>query len=146
MNEKYNIIVSLIGGILGYLFGGMDMLLQVFVTILVLDTVSGMFKGYITGTYSSKKFRDGLLKKSGYMFAVILAVQLDKVTGDVGALRSALLLCFVANEATSIIENLGEIGVPFPPQITDAIAILRNKSEEKNSRKNKSNKKDKDIK
>lgn len=130
MSEKYNIIVSIIGGILGYLFGGLDMLLNVFVTILILDTVSGMFKSYVTGRYESKKFRVGIFKKSGYMLAVILAVQLDKLMGDTGALRSALLFCFIANEGTSIIENLGEIGVPFPSPIMNAIAILKQRSEE----------------
>lgn len=129
MNEKYNAIIALVGGILGYLFGGVDMLLKVFVTILILDTVSGMFKGYVTGSYTSKKFRNGLWKKCGYMLAIILTVQLDKITGDIGALRDALLFCFIANEGTSIVENLGEIGVPFPQQVMNAIAVLKKPAE-----------------
>ena len=132
MSEKFNIIISLIGGVLGYLLGGLDVLLNVFVTILVLDTVAGMFKSYVTGTYESKKFRIGIFKKSGYMLAVILAVQLDKLMGNTGALRTALLFCFIANEGTSIIENLGEVGVPFPSPIMNAIAILKQRSEEEN--------------
>lgn len=62
------------------------------------------------------------------MLAIILAVQLDRILGDTGALRGALLFCFIANEATSIVENLGEIGVPMPDAVKNAIAILRNKS------------------
>ena len=66
------------------------------------------------------------------MLAVILAVQLDRLIGDTGALRSALLFCLIANEGTSIVENLGEIGVPFPETIINAIYVLKDKGE-KNS-------------
>lgn len=132
MNEKFNIIFASTGAILGYLFGGLDTLLEVFCIILILDTFTGMFKYYYKGEYQSKLFRKGLWKKCGYMLAVILAVQLDRLMGDTGALRSALLFCLIANEGTSIVENLGEIGVPFPETIINAIYVLKDKGE-KNS-------------
>lgn len=126
MNTKA--ILAGAGAVAGYIFGGLDLLLEAFCIILIADTVSGMIKGFITGTYASRKFRIGLWRKSGYMLAIILAVQLDRILGDTGALRGALLFCFIANEATSIVENLGEIGVPMPDAVKNAIAILRNKS------------------
>ena len=130
LNEESSLLLSLCGGFIGYFLGGSDALLIAFITVLVLDTISGMIKSYANGTYSSKLFRIGLLQKCGYMLAVILSVQLDKLIGDTGALRGALLLCFVANEGTSIIENLGELGITFPTPIMNAIAVLRQKSEE----------------
>ena len=132
MNEIFNIIFAAIGAVIGYLFGGLDTLLEVFCIILILDTFTGMFKYYYKGEYQSKLFRKGLWKKCGYMLAVILAVQLDRLIGDTGALRSALLFCLIANEGTSIVENLGEIGVPFPETIINAIYVLKDKGE-KNS-------------
>ena len=132
MNEKFNIIFASTGAILGYLFGGLDTLLEVFCIILILDTFTGMFKYYYKGEYQSKLFRKGLWKKCGYMLAVILAVQLDRLMGDTGALRSALLFCLIANEGTSIVENLGEIVVQFPETIINAIYVLKDKGE-KNS-------------
>lgn len=130
MHDKLKYIIAALGGVLGYLFGGLDILLEVFAMILIIDTVTGMLKHFALGTYESKKFRQGLIKKSGYMLAIILAVQLDRLMGDTGALRSALLFLLIANEGTSIIENLGEIGVPFPEPIINSIAILRNKSKD----------------
>lgn len=132
MNEKFNIIFAASGAVIGYLFGGLDTLLEVFCIILILDTFTGMFKYYYKGEYQSKLFRKGLWKKCGYMLAVILAVQLDRLIGDTGALRSALLFCLIANEGTSIVENLGQIGVPFPETIINAIYVLKDKGE-KNS-------------
>lgn len=136
MNQKVSYVLATCGGVLGYLFGGLDILLEVFAMILIIDTLTGMLKHYALGTYESKKFRLGLIKKSGYMLAIILAVQLDRLMGDTGTLRSALLFLLVANEGTSIIENLGEIGVPFPQPIINAIAILRNKAESKDDMSN----------
>ena len=132
MNEKFNAIFAASGAVVGYLFGGLDTLLEVFCIILILDTFTGMFKYYYKGEYQSKLFRKGLWKKCGYMLAVILAVQLDRLIGDTGALRSALLFCLIANEGTSIVENLGEIGIPFPETIINAIYVLKDKGE-KNS-------------
>ena len=131
LNEKIGTIITFCGGILGYFFGGLDIFLSTFTVILVIDTFTGMLKSYIIGEYSSKLFRKGLLKKCGYMLAVILAVQLDHITGDTGALRGAMILLSIANEGASIIENLGEIGIDFPEPIVNAIAVLRKKSNDK---------------
>lgn len=128
MNGKFEFVAASAGAICGYLFGGLDITLQVFGMVLIVDTVSGMIKGFSTGTYESKIFRRGLWQKSGYMLAIVLAVQLDKILGNTGALRTALLFCFIANEGTSVIENLGEMGVPIPDPIINAIAVLKNKS------------------
>lgn len=130
LNQKFVAIITFCGGVLGYFFGGLDILLNAFMVTLAIDTLAGMIKSYLNGSYSSKLFRAGLLKKCGYMLAVILAVQLDKLTGNTGALRGAMLLFSVANEGTSIIENLGEIGIPFPEPIVNAIAVLRKKAEQ----------------
>lgn len=129
MDNKIKAVLSMLGGIVGYLFGGLDALLEVFLIILLVDTITGMTKSYYNGTYRSKRFRQGLWQKIGYMFAIILAVQLDKIVGNTGTLRTALLFCFIANESTSIVENLGEMGVPIPPAISQCIAILRDKSD-----------------
>lgn len=43
--------------------------------------------------------------------------------GSNGMFRSILITFLVCNEMISIIENLGQIGVPFPTQIE----VLKNK-------------------
>lgn len=58
MNTK--VVLASAGAVAGYIFGGLDMLLEAFCIILVADTVSGMVKGFMTGTYASRKFRKGL--------------------------------------------------------------------------------------
>lgn len=135
MSNKFNVIITAIGGTVGYFLGGFDILLQVFSTVVVIDIITGMYKGYSTGKYESTIFRKCILKKSGYILALLLVVQLDKLMGDIGMLRSAILFCFIANEATSIVENLGEAGVPMPKVLKNAIKALRNKGENLTSEK-----------
>lgn len=130
MGGKVNILIATVGGAIGYFLGEFDILLKVFATIVVIDILTGMFKGYYSGTYESKIFRQCIIKKSGYLLTLLLVVQLDLLMGDIGALRSAVLFCFIANETTSIIENLGEVGIPIPKAISNTIAVLKNKSEE----------------
>lgn len=129
METKFNIAIATIGAILGHLLGGLDMLLIVFLTILVIDTCTGMIKAWGLREYSSKKFRAGFLKKTGYMIAVLVAVQIDLLLGNTGILRGACLYLFIANEGTSICENLGQMGVKLPPALIQGLEILKNKGE-----------------
>lgn len=127
LDEKARIVIVVLGAIFGYLFGGFDALLGAFMMILIIDTCTGMLKAWLKGEYSSKKFREGFVKKIGYMIAIILAVQIDKLIGNAGTSRTALLFAFSANESASIIENLGLMGVPIPDFLSESIACLKKK-------------------
>ena len=45
-------------------------------------------------------------------------------------IRDAVCIAFIANETISIIENAGLMGVPIPAVITNAIEVLKKKSED----------------
>lgn len=131
LKEKIGIGMGVVMGLLSYLFGGFDPLLSIFATILVIDTTTGMLKAWNLGEYESKKFRSGFIKKSGYLLGVFLAVQIDLLLASNGVLRDTILTFFVANESFSILENLGEMGVSFPPIFTNALKSLKDKEENK---------------
>ena len=61
----------------------------------------------------------------------MLSVLIDRVTGESGAIRTLVIYYFVANEGLSIIENLGEAGVPIPAIIKDSLKALRKESKGK---------------
>lgn len=129
MKDKLSLIVSFVVGAASYLVGGFDTLITVFATIVVVDTATGMLKAWNKGEYQSKKFRSGFTKTVSYLLGVILAVQIDLLLGS-NFLRDATLTFFIINEALSVVENLGELGVTFPQQFTDAIKSLQNKDKE----------------
>jgi toxin secretion/phage lysis holin len=42
-------------------------------------------------------------------------------------IRDAVIIGYIVNEAVSIIENAGLMGVPIPPAIVKAVELLKNK-------------------
>lgn len=128
MREQISLIAGAIMGAVAYFVGGFDPLITVFATILVLDTLTGMLKAWNSGQYESQKFRKGIIHKFSYIIGIILAVQFDLLMGGSGVLRDAVVSFFVANEAMSILENLGDMGVRFPAVFENAIKSLREKN------------------
>lgn len=92
---------------------------------IVLDYISGIIKAYITKQLSSQTGFRGIVKKVAILIIVMLAVLVDRATGETGAVRTLVIYYFVANEGLSIIENLGQAGVPIPQSIKKALKALK---------------------
>jgi toxin secretion/phage lysis holin len=74
----------------------------------------------------SKAGAKGLFKKMAMLVAVLVAYRLDMLAGT-SVLKDGTIIAFIANEAISIIENTGLMGVQWPPLITNAIDLLKKK-------------------
>lgn len=59
---------------------------------------------------------------------VLVGYRLDLVIGT-NYIRDAVIIGFIANEAISIVENAGLMGLPLPAIITKAIDILTKQAE-----------------
>ena len=59
---------------------------------------------------------------------VLIAVRLDLLMGT-NYLRDAVCIAFIANEALSILENAGLMGMPIREVLRQAIDILNGKAE-----------------
>ena len=128
MKEVLQSILAVISTGLIYLLGGFDIALTCLLLAIVLDYISGMFKAFITKQVSSKVGFKGILKKVAILLVVMLAVLVDKVTGETGAIRTLVIYYFVANEGLSILENLGQADVPIPQSIKKALKALKKES------------------
>lgn len=124
-----------LGTFLTFIFGDWDVALQCLVIAVALDYISGLIKAFINKELSSKIGVKGLLKKVGVFIIVALAVLIDKVTGESGMVRTLVIYYFVANEGLSIIENLGEAGLPIPDVIKKALKSLKDQSKGKSNGK-----------
>ena len=125
MKEVINSISSLVITTLIYLLGGMDIALTCLLIAIVLDYVSGIIKAYETKELSSKIGARGIVKKVAILIVIMLAVLVDRTTGESGAIRTLVIYYFVANEGLSIIENLAKAGVPIPKNLRDALKTLK---------------------
>ena len=117
-----------------YLIGGLDVAISCLLIAILLDYISGILKAFITKELSSTIGIKGIIKKIAILLLVMLAVLVDRVTGESGAIRTLVIYYFVANEGLSILENLGEAGIPIPSIIKDSLKAL--KKESKGNKKN----------
>lgn len=125
MKEISNSIIAVICTGLIYLLGGLDVALTCLLITIVLDYVSGLVKAFVTKNLSSKIGVKGIIKKVSILLVVMLAVLIDRVTGETGAIRTLVIYYFVANEGLSILENLGQAGVPIPQSIKKALKVMK---------------------
>ena len=125
MKSLVNFITgTLLTGVV-YLLGGWDIALQTLLIVIVIDYVSGICKAIYNKKLNSKVGIKGIIKKFAYLLTVALAVELDKITGGTGAIRTLVIYFFVANDGISILENLGGMGIPLPKKLTEVLEQLR---------------------
>ena len=116
--------------------------LAVLAAVTCGDYVTGMMSAWASKTLSSKTGLLGLVKKLGYGFAVGAALAVDFVVQTAGATLGLALegvFCFgllvtvwlILNECISILENLGELGVPVPGFLKAITERLKGRAEEK---------------
>lgn len=128
MKEIYNSVIAVICTGLVYLLGGFDVALTCLLVAIVLDYVSGMIRSFIKKDLSSRVGFKGIVKKVSILLIVMLAVLVDRVTGETGAIRTLVIYYFVANEGLSVLENLGQAGVPVLQNIKKALKALKKES------------------
>ena len=134
MKELFCSILAGIGKGLVYLWGGFDVAMQCLLVAIVLDYVSGIIKAFVLKQLSSSIGFKGILKKFGVLVVVALAVLIDRVTGESGAIRTLVIYYFVANEGLSIIENMGLAGLPIPKSIKEALKALKKQGDDGNAK------------
>lgn len=129
-------VIGTIGGFISWLFGGWSTAMITLIVFMAVDYLTGLI---VAGVFKKSKKSDsgalesragfkGLCKKGVILLVVLVAAQLDLLTGS-NFIRDAVIIAFVANEALSIVENAGLMGIPIPPPITRAIEALRGKED-----------------
>ena len=108
-----------------FLFGTFDLPIQILLVLIVTDYITGITKGYITKQLNSSTGANGLIKKAMTFVVLIVAVLADRLLGTEFIIRVAVCYFYVFNESISILENLGEIGVPIPKKLMDALSKIK---------------------
>ena len=117
---------------LAYLLGGLDNLVAAFAIFMACDYITGIIAGAKDKQVSSRRALKGLGKKAGMITFVIVANQLDIITGNQnGFLRDAMLTFLIATEGISIVENLGRLGLNVPTFLVKALEQLSDKEGDK---------------
>lgn len=128
--------VAIIGSGVANLLGGFDVALQVLLGFMATDYITGLIVAGVfkksgkseNGALESRAGWKGLCRKGMTLVIVYISAQLDKLTGT-SFTRDAIIIGYIANEAISIIENAGLMGLPVGKVITNAIDVLKKKAE-----------------
>ena len=127
--------IGALGAGIASFFGGADAALVTLMIFILVDYVTGLIVAGVfhkspkteNGALESKAGLKGLLRKGGMLLMVLIACRLDLMLGA-HFIRDACVIALITNEALSIIENLGLMGVPTPAPIINAIEVLKAKA------------------
>ena len=126
--------VGLIGSSIAAAFGGWDAAMITLIIFMAVDYLTGLIVAGVFhnspksegGTLESKAGWKGLCRKGMTLLIALIAARLDMLLGT-GFIRDAVIIAYIANEAISIIENAGLMGVPIPAAIRKAVEVLQQK-------------------
>ena len=122
--------IAALGGAAAYLWGPWDALINALIALVALDYVTGVICAAANKRLSSELGFKGLIKKALIFALVAVAGVADKVIPATNqAIRAAVILFYIANEAISILENAAELGLPVPEKLK--AVLIKTKGEDK---------------
>lgn len=133
MKDFWNMIqllISALGGWLGYFLGGCDGLLYALLAFVVIDYITGVMCAVNDHTLSSEVGFRGICRKVLIFMLVGIANILDAdVVGTGSVLRTAVIFFYISNEGVSLLENAAHLGLPVPEKIKTVLEQLHDRAE-----------------
>ena len=130
MDRFTEIIKIIFGGIVtavsGFL-GGMDGIMYALIAFITIDYITGVAVAVKQKKLSSEVGFWGLVRKVCIIALVGVAHFVDVYvmhTGDI--FRTAIALYYIGNEGVSLLENMGNLGVPLSKKLKDVLEQLKN--------------------
>ncbi|MBW8383893.1 MAG: phage holin family protein [Youngiibacter sp.] len=119
------LIITTIGGSIGYFLGGWDGFLYALVAFAVIDYITGLMVAIIEKRLSSEIGFRGIFKKV-LIFSLVAVGQIidSKLLQNGSAIRTAVIFFYLSNEGISILENTAKIGLPIPEKLKAVLEQL----------------------
>ncbi len=135
MNFEKATFLTGVGAFAASLLGGWDGGMITLAIFMAADWITGLIVAGVfhqspktkSGALESNVGLKGLCRKGAMLLLVIVAVRLDLMACLHGVLRTGVIVALVSNEALSILENVGLMGVNYPPIIKNSIDKLQGK-------------------
>ena len=132
-------IFGIIGGFVASAFGGWSAALTTLLIFMAIDYLSGLIVAGVfhaspkseNGALEVRAGWKGVIRKCMTLLAVLIGARLDILLAT-AYIKDALVIAFCVNELLSIIENWGLMGLPMPKIMTEAVELLKAKSEKGN--------------
>ena len=126
---SWKMVLSLLSTFVCSLENFYSSLLWWFLSLFVLDLLTGILKSKKAGkTVSSKRLRDSVYKLAAYMVLLTSVIVASKVEHAFTAIIPITYYYYMFTELTSIVENVELMGVPVPGCISMKVKHLVDES------------------
>jgi toxin secretion/phage lysis holin len=139
--ETDSLFTALTGGLVStvvYLLGGTDNLVNAWAIFMILDWITGFLASATNDEpITWGKMYKGIGKKVAYISFVIMANQMDLISGNhSGFLRDAMIMFVIGIEGLSIKDNAQRMGITAPSFITDLFnkMVGKDKDDDQNNK------------
>lgn len=133
MKDFWNLIqvvLSIVGGWVGYFVGGLDGLIYALIVFVVIDYITGVMCAINDKKLSSQIGFRGICRKVLIFLLVGMANILDvNIIGTGNALRTAVIFFYLSNEGVSLLENAAHLGLPVPEKIKEVLEQIHERAE-----------------
>lgn len=124
-NGLLQAVCTFIGAFIGHYIGGFDGIIYTLLIFIVADYITGVLVAIIQQKLSSEIGYKGISKKVLIFMLIGIGHAIDSyVTGQQGAIRTAIAFFYLVNEGISIIENYTKIGLPIPQKLKNVLKEL----------------------
>lgn len=107
-----------------FFFSGDLYLIKALILLMAIDIVTGVLKAIANHNLWSRKSLFGYARKLLVFCIIILSNIIDQIIHMDGALVTATIFFYIANEGFSIFENSVQLGLPLPNEIKEKLAVI----------------------
>ncbi|ABX42298.1 phage holin family protein [Lachnoclostridium phytofermentans] len=123
------ILISSLGGFLGWFLGGTDGFMYALLLFIVIDYLTGVMVAILQHKVSSEVGFRGIFKKVVILCLVGIGHIIDtNVVRSGNVMRTAIIFFYLSNEGISILENVATIGLPIPKKLLDVLVALKSEN------------------
>lgn len=124
-------IISWLGGVRENVIGQIDGLSYTLVAFVVVDYITGICVAIHNRKLSSDVGVHGIARKISIFALVLLSHIIDRfLLGDDDVLSTVTTGFYIANEAMSVMENVGKVGLPLPRKLQTFLSFFEKYNKE----------------
>jgi len=131
MNKGLSVLLTLLGGCLGWFIGEINGLFYALVAFVIVDYITGIIAAIINKKLASNIGFKGICKKVMLFALVGIGNVIDlNLIGNGNTFRTAILIFYIGNEGISILENCTVAGLPVPEKLKNILEQIKKKGDD----------------
>ena len=128
--KSIKLCIAVIATFITNYLGGFDKTIEILCLMIVLDFITGLLKAIVNKNVSSRRCFEGVIKKTCYFILIAIAYSISGFNPQYSDMvRDLVCYYLIATDALSVLENIGDCGVPYPKFLRDILEQLKDNSD-----------------